>query len=52
MHINEKRINYLIKEILDFRINKKRKYFIIKFKDYLMYKIKYINYDNNDNLLI
>ena len=39
-----------MKKILDFKINKKRKDFIIKFKDYLIYKIKYINYNNNDNL--
>ena len=50
MHINEEKINYSIKEIFDFKINKRRKTFITKFKDYLMYKIKYINYNDNDNL--
>ena len=52
IYINEKKANYLIKKILDFKINKKWKIFIIKFKDYLMYKIKYINYNNNDDLFI
>ena len=49
MHINEKEANYLIKKIFDFKINKRRKDLIIKFKSYLMYKIKYIEYDDNDD---
>ena len=41
-----------MKKIFDFKINKKRKDFIIKFKGYLIYKIKYIDYNNNDDSLI
>ena len=52
IHTNKKRTNYSTKKILDFKINKKRKNLIIKFKDYLIYKIKYIDYNNNDNLFI
>ena len=50
MHINEKKANYLMKKIFDFKINKRRKDFIIKFKNYLIYKIKYIDYNNDNNL--
>ena len=49
MHTNEEKANHLIEKIFDFKINKKRKDFIIKFKDYLIYKIKYINYNDNDD---
>ena len=52
MHINEKEMNHSTKKILNFKINKKRKDFVTKFKDYLMYKIKYIEYNNNDDLFV
>ena len=52
IHINEKEANYSTKKIFDFKINKKRKFFIIRFKDYLIYKIKYIDYNNDDDLFI
>ena len=51
IYINEKKANHLTKKIFDFKINKKRKFFITRFKDCLMYKIKYINYNNNNNSL-
>ena len=46
MHINEEKANHLTKKNFDFKINKRRKDFIIKFKNYLIYKIKYIDYSN------
>ena len=52
MHINEEETNHLAEKILDFKINKKRKNLITKFKDYLIYKIKYIDYNNDDDSLI
>ena len=52
IYINEKEANYSTKKIFDFKINKKRKFFIIRFKDYLIYKIKYIDYNNDDDLFI
>ena len=52
MHANKKKANYSTKMILDFKINKKRKDFVIEFKDCLIYKIKYIDYNNNDDSLM
>ena len=52
MHTDEDEADHSTEEIFDFRINKKRKDFITDFKDCLMYKIKYIEYNENNEPLI
>lgn len=47
--MNKKGVDYLAEEILNFKINIKRKDLVTKKKDYLIYKIKYIDYDNDDD---
>ena len=52
MHTNENEANYLTKKIFNFKIDKRRKDFITNSKDCLMYKIKYIEYNENNESLI
>ena len=51
MHMNEKSANYSIKKILNFKINNRRKNFLIEIKNYLIYKIKYKEYNEGEDSL-
>ena len=47
--MNKEGANYLIKEILDFKIDDRRKNLLIKIKNYFIYKIKYKEYDKGED---
>lgn len=49
IHTDKDDADYSTKEILDFKMNKRRKDSVTRDKDCLMYKIKYIKYDNDDD---
>ena len=49
MYINKKNTDYLIKKILNFKINDKKKNSLTKIKSYFIYKIKYEGYDEEKN---
>ena len=51
MHTDEDETNHSTKEIFNFKINKRRKDLFMRKKGCLIYKIKYIKYDDDDDSL-
>ena len=49
MHTNDDDADHDAEEILDFKIDKRRKDSVTNEKEYLMYKIKYSEYDDDED---
>lgn len=51
MYVNKDSADHLIKKILDFKIDNRRRDSLIKIKNCLMYKIKYEGFNEGEDSL-